>query len=961
MAVSYLVGNELPTAGRMNSLWAEADTIVDKALDGKSTFMIFREKVDSDWSPRLYRGKEFWFYSGTHDATSGSVVYPIYDTMPTAHNQSTYDTAASGATIATYNGTNFWAMSDADINIDQTLKAHTVSHSGNTYFLWDRAQPAPEKKWRYAVAELVIGTAAANIIEFSNDYDKYNCFKIHNLTSAQITFYFGTSSDYNYSLTIPAYSQKCVRRSSVSAGYDSSYKYFFKCFKNDPRYLAFDSHDGSVAQTMRANNITNASYLYNIIEHVGGDGFTRNSVTHHHRIAYDHHVTTDIGSEYATGGYVPSITGTTNIGELCFTKGDISYYRAATTSSTPEVGTITFDGWGGSDALQTLLTGIGLSRSVTDDVYIINPATSYDVFIIWAKSTNLLMTSTGINSAYNVGSASGGDVALGTKFYMPPALAYPTHWETYQNRANGTAYKSTQTTVNSFWSALEAAFNGNCILLDNTHASGKKDIILTTEGPMALFVEGWKLATYTYSTAIGSGFNINNYYDIIDDGDFHRILVKQSWPLHADRYSPSGGVYAERRKGWPSNWTDSVVLAAAGSTDNRNSSDAHKYHRMFEGPRKVRRYETTTGNFPHLELTNDPVGLSGADFDQNDTAELTDTEISAQTCNIQAVVAAPYIAGYTDYPNYPRMFISDPLEALEDNKSTSTTYVDMLSHASLGSPNKYSRLNLLKEHYNDFVTALKKCKMIRPLCFDEIYFGNSRPEQKGLYVLSNFLAPMETYAGFAKGSATHTIYTNFGIEINDHTDAPVSDIHGDLHSSDQTLLENWRWVKIDDVNDKAAAMGFKFRFEEMVTPLKYIGKSGTYHGHYSNYGWFDITSVEADSEWKFTTALPIITGSTFMGSLTFRHYGIGNYVKGITATTVSNRAIKYHTYDTSRTASDMLKIAYVPCDINGTRTSSTPDFMETPTVQDENYILAPSTTLNYFYHAKVTPPVIHTA
>ena len=173
---------------------------------------------------------------------------------------------------------------------------------------------------------------------------------------------------------------------------------------------------------------------------------------------------------------------------------------------------------------------------------------------------------------------------------------------------------------------------------------------------MALFVEGWKLATYTYSTAIGSGFNINNYYDIIDDGDFHRILVKQSWPLPADRYSPSGGVYAERRKGWPSNWTDSVVLAAAGSTDNRNSSDAHKYHRMFEGPRKVRRYETTTGNFPHLELTNDPVGLSGADFDQNDTAELTDTEISAQTCNIQAVVAAPYIAGYTDYPIYPRMF-----------------------------------------------------------------------------------------------------------------------------------------------------------------------------------------------------------------------------------------------------------------------------------------------------------------
>ena len=89
MAVTLLTGDESPTATKMNELWAEADSLFDKAMDGKSTFLLFREKVDSDWSPHLYRGKEFWFYTASdHQSDDPSVLYPIYDTMPATHNQS---------------------------------------------------------------------------------------------------------------------------------------------------------------------------------------------------------------------------------------------------------------------------------------------------------------------------------------------------------------------------------------------------------------------------------------------------------------------------------------------------------------------------------------------------------------------------------------------------------------------------------------------------------------------------------------------------------------------------------------------------------------------------------------------------------------------------------------------------------------------------------------------------------
>jgi len=269
LALEFLSGNESPTAARMNELWGEADSIIGKAMDGKSTYLVQTNGIIAP-TESIYFGKEFFFYTpGNHDADNLSVLHAVRQPLPASYNQATYDAAASGASLGYADSTNRWALSDQPLGLDFSLKAHTRDVGGVTHFLWDTGQPNPEKIWRFAVAELLIGDTVDNSFDFLDEWNKYNCFKIHNLTQNEITFHFGASASPHFSLTIPAFSQQCVRRDSVTSGYDATYGYFFKTFAGDPRFLHFKSHAGFVPNSMRANNITNASFLYNILEAIG--------------------------------------------------------------------------------------------------------------------------------------------------------------------------------------------------------------------------------------------------------------------------------------------------------------------------------------------------------------------------------------------------------------------------------------------------------------------------------------------------------------------------------------------------------------------------------------------------------------------------------------------------------------------------------------------------------------------
>jgi hypothetical protein len=146
-------------------------------------------------------------------------------------------------------------------------------------------------------------------------------------------------------------------------------------------------------------------------------------------------------------------------------------------------------------------------------------------------------------------------------------------------------------------------------------------------------------------------------------------------------------------------------------------------------------------------------------------------------------------------------------------------------------------------------------------------------------------------------------------------------------------------------------MGFKFRFEEMCAPLKYVGS-----------GEFDTTAVEADSKWKFRTATAVISGADHIAGLTPGSYTIGSGFSGTTMDKESNRAIKFHLYDTSRTESGArCKVIFAKVDEDLVRLAGFPDFIANYTT-DEKYMTPPAAAEhNFIFLAQVTPPVTHSA
>ena len=885
MALNYLNGQEQPTAAKMNELWAEADSVLDKALQGGSTYLL--ETIGASSTPsshpdsKLYRGKEFVFWGGAdHGATSNSVLHSAFENIPSTYDQSTYDTAAANATISTWysSGAVRYAhvAGSSTPNLVRSLKAHTRTNGGQEYYIWEYDQPAPEKKWKYAVAEILIGVATTvgggaggwYKFEMPNTYDKYSFFRISNLTSNDVVFFFGTSADSEYSLTIPKHGQICVRRVVLPNDeyeFHKDYKYFFKCLPNDPRFLSFDSFDGSIAQSMRANNITNPSYLYNLFEFVGmdnspvelsnivGTGSAGNGMTiRHQRIYFNPTTKLDIGTEMAADGYFPAITDSTKVGDIVYHKGKIGYRKKDTSGSTLSVGEIDFDGW---DSFNTKLAAIDATieaSAVTnnDDTKIKTNATPHELKI-WPISTNVLQLDD-INAALHLHDT---EYLLQTHLLRPPQHATaPRYYNRYfhnldsfasgganPTNSSGDRYNARTSTVTNLKNQLSDATH---YLLNSDHSTTNRSVVLTSEGPFLFWRDKFAINnTNTSSNQFGwfGGFTTNHAMRIEEISGDPTLLIDQEWfiPLRLEGLdylgsSPKaiGSIIKATTCGWPSMWKDAYFNGLA--PDARHHADAHKFHRMYEGPRKTRRYETATPitsgteTFKHNDITNDPVGVDGKDFELNNVGTLTDTAIAILTNDIDLKVSkGSFAGGEVSNPNYPRAVIDDKIKEAQDSKNaTSLNETKTLTD--------YNRLNLLKDHFNNIAVHVKKADKIRPLAVDEIYFGN-RKMNAGSGWFGEFLsadvryAQMELYEGFDDGSDADQLYTDLGITVRTFADfnsastidaaasttAPTS---GSDTRTEAQKIDDYRWVKIDDVKAFATANNFGFRFEEIAQP-----------------------------------------------------------------------------------------------------------------------------------------------
>lgn len=882
MAVNFLSGNEAPTADRMNALWAEADNVVAKAMDSKSLWFL-EHIVGSKYSSsmggqsrldRPWRGIPFWVYTAS-DHLSGttqdrSFIYGMHvfggvGSLPADYDESEVDAAIASATIGASDTTKQWAQSSSGDNIMliRSLKTHTTTVGSTTCLLWDYNEPAPDKAHKWAVAEIMVETHSGSYT-LADSCDKYNFFKLHNLKNQSLTFNFGS----NYSVTIAAYSQVCVRRDTVSSGYDSTYKYFFKCKRNDPRWLYFDSHGGSnsfgrlthstVYQSMRANNITNASFLHSLMA-----GLTDAKLIDFNQ----HDLLNDVTTEYYNAGVIPAdprLSTGTRVADLVYTKGKIGVIKRATIGGTQTAATVDF---AGTSTLGTILSPYSITVSASGNN--INLAQTSDfVLILYGLETNLFTWDDRFR-APELGS-TGNSYLIKTEFVKFGTRASNATPVPFYYVAPGSAYSGSTTTVAQAISAFS---------LESWVTGSSAQAILTTEGPVLKWLENWDYGpTATTVWPIEKMFHLQ----INTSGG---LDMQNSWPLGL---STDGSNYF--RNGWPhSKFLSSTQQSGIDAANN------NQRHRLFEGPLKVRQYENSSS---HADFTNDPSAAGGADVTQGDIGTLTATDIKAQSCDFNMDVPA-FAAGSTGTVQMPRLVPNDALLDLETNKTNAAwvnSNVVALRTAngngvwgSFGGSN-YLRMNLLKEHYNDLVRPVKAARRFNSFHIGNVGFPGGLA---GLYgpgiplgrqMLLNTgssgedVLPIDAWVGWYAGDTTYNtpytdLFTAFGITIYDVHD--MADSWDDLTLAPwdgatrqtSTIRSDFKWVKTADVLAAVAdtsnpAYNFKVKRFAVYIPLEleqtYTGLVGT-----DVYGKWGFKPVTSGAGYKKRVSPTQLCGSSF--------------------------------------------------------------------------------------------------
>ena len=670
------------------------------------------------------------------------------------------------------------------------------------------------------------------------------------------------------------------------------------------------------------------------------------------RITFDAHTYTDIGDEYAGLEYVPAISDSTLVGDLIFHRGDLSYFRAATLGSTPEFGSVTFNGFGG---LTAALSAANIPGSDDSDGYSIGVASNYEVFYLWQRSSNLLVWND-TPRVLNLGSSGGSAASLETNI---PSPLKSIGGDGYPMPTNGVGETLISLTENAATITVgEYVTQYQTAMTDIATTSGES-VVLTTEGAILLSTEHWPIAsvlTPTNPTTLFGGLSGSNHFELELDyfGDA-RLKYKTDRSLS---YRLGG-----TRSGWPSHHL--------------------KFHRMFEGPRQLRVYELFSdesssdgmSEWSHRDIENDPAAADGGDFTLNNIGALTLSTVGFQTCDIATTFTPVQLASFANR-SYPYTVINDVSVELEKRRQISTSIDDFVVAMS-GDYKMYSRLNLLKEHYNDLVTEIKRCKKFRPLCIDEVKFGAEQVTPIRMNLFGQKIGPRDCYASFTEGSTTETLYQNLGVPILTKSDFPADlDPYADFQA--QAVMDSIRWVSIAGVRSRAKILGFKFRFEQQSALLSY--KVEKYLGYTEPIeSWFEAGTFRTGSvgDWKIPISVPVLSGSEYIDSLRGPYNSpnetlikISNvyswtHTRMTSTYSPANRAILFFLIDTSRpeTPADGEPVDTVIAKIATKQLEATEGGLGSDTlddiVDDETVIEPPRSTGQFTYLCQTNPAVTH--
>ena len=389
IVVPPLTGTEAITPAYMNALFASLDAGMNTLLNGRSPLLAF----PGTYPPVLF-GKCFYFTSGRTAYAQRCPFAPVFTTTAVdpislgtgnVNGVRTYDTthhnffinAAASAVIASYDTDNprkyiavigeigqgayppGLTLKPGVSLFEHSLEAHTKTAKGpgdsvaKKYFLKEtnpgnafRGGHWPTKRYDRALAEMIVEGPSS--VTIPARYDKFSCFRWHNLQDRTLTVTYQNAVGANFVFTIPPFGCRTVRRTwnGTTQSYENyrhgQFKYFFTFENSDPREFwffgsgdsmpgffarpsitdqPFDSSDGA-----QGSNLSCPTILYEWIRALTVQ-------TNHAYFVRDPHVVMDMTPvlpELAAKFGNPALD-TTRIGDLIHHKGKFCIVRRSKT------------------------------------------------------------------------------------------------------------------------------------------------------------------------------------------------------------------------------------------------------------------------------------------------------------------------------------------------------------------------------------------------------------------------------------------------------------------------------------------------------------------------------------------------------------------------------------------------------------------------------------------------------
>jgi hypothetical protein len=841
--VPYIAAGQDYSHEKWNTLWTEFDRKLGLLLDGKSPYF-----VDSGTTLEGLVGNVFYF-RGAHAAGPNlqTGVYPAYHSF-TPYDHSVY-TAAAAALVETLRDEALQIMETgrAENVLSRSLEAHKrIVESGpdgpRRYWLWPTDSTVPEKRYRYGVAELVCD-GLGDVFEIPAAWDKYNFFRIHNVSETDLTVRFRGTDEAGAEVTraevmVAKRGCLCVRRDSVNDGYDAALRYFWTVKTNDPRFLAqVDLNQAFTTEpeaskeiyaSQRANNVANPALLFRWIQ-----TYERRAPTTFGEILWyrDPHAVYDLGTYNQT--LADANDPNAIVGNLIHHKGKFRVRRSDNTSAE-----IQFDGYETLRA-KLLEAGLDLVESATNVAISAPPGPVLQELL--AYGTNLLQ-----------GAGSEGQYAPATVVSLDDDYALDARWP-------DDAFQAAHDPPQLFSLASASETVEGVTYIDDSGVEQLGGVrTLYGVGTRPIFTA--PPAMRIWRDTIGSVVSLRNFYNAVDLSTGHRytpqpdgtVIDEQltNLPVYTsfeeahfvttifgpelhykmrvrlearidgflmaevledgltEIVAEAGGTYAIQKKviawppvGWP-------------------TPDAPG----FFTPRLTRRYSQRPVIDPnyarHPDIINEEVGIDGADFDLEPVGE--SYEASEITALCPATLERSSGNGRGNFGVW---------------KNPDELGIEMGAHSSREF--HMPRVFMLSEIYNTMAAWVNALKKAKPVTFENsrFYFGPQRT-----FGLSQFASPRDLYCwidgpGFMAPDGTmlagtfreEAVFTEPAKEAQ-VTFEPGSAVGTveifDLETEQQPvfvgqvvgLTSGW-YLSIATVQAYAESLGFKFKLELATTPI----------------------------------------------------------------------------------------------------------------------------------------------